>query len=221
MHNHVEAVLLDMDGLLLDTERLAWEGYEAAFASQEVECPKELLMTFIGRSEQHTYRLLVEFFQDEQKATTVFKHADAHYTNSKPLLKKGVLALLDFLEREKLPWAIATSSSRAHAHLKLESVDILKRVKHLITADDVKNAKPAPDLFLKAAQTLGVANQRACLVLEDSEAGVRAAHAAKMMPIMIPDIYQPSEALLPLTHAVLPSLDDFIIYFQDHFCKAG
>ena len=120
-------------------------------------------------------------------------------------LKPGLLDLLEWLEAEGIPKAVATSTRRDRALAKLELTSLAPRFVALVGGDEVARGKPAPDIFLAAAQRLGEPAPR-CLVLEDSEPGVRAALAAGMTPIMVPDLHAPSADLAALTPLVLASL---------------
>jgi len=126
-------------------------------------------------------------------------------------LKEGAIALLDAMARLGLPLAIATSSDTAHALEKLRQAGVLERFRAVIGADQVQRPKPDPSVYLKAAASLG-ADPRACLALEDSEYGVRAAHAAGMTVIQVPDLIQPTTELRALGHIVLASLKDVVGY---------
>ena len=109
-------------------------------------------------------------------------------------LKTGVIELLDDLEAAGLPRAVATSSNRYWAERHLGEVGVLHRFQAILTREDVTRAKPFPDLFLKAAEVLG-AEPAHCLALEDLHNGIRAAHAAGMMAVMVPDLLQPTDEM--------------------------
>ena len=121
------------------------------------------------------------------------------------------MALLDAVAELGLPMAIATSSGTVHALEKLRQAGVLERFKAVIGADQVVRPKPDPEVYLKAAGCLG-ADPRACLAVEDSEYGVRAAHAAGMTVIQVPDLSQPSADLRALGHIVLASLQEVAGY---------
>ena len=120
-------------------------------------------------------------------------------------LKPGLLDLLDWLEARRIPKAVATSTRRDRAQAKLARTALLSRFVALVGGDEVARGKPAPDIFLAAAARLGEAAQH-CVVLEDSEPGVRAALAAGMTPIMVPDLHAPSADLVALEPLILESL---------------
>jgi HAD superfamily hydrolase (TIGR01509 family) len=120
-------------------------------------------------------------------------------------LKLGLLELLDLLEARNIPKVVATSTRRGHALPRLEKAGLLHRFATVTTGDQVVNGKPAPDLFLLAASTIGVPPAQ-CVVLEDSEVGVTGAHAAGMTVFMIPDLKAPCDKTRTLAEEVCPSL---------------
>ena len=119
--------------------------------------------------------------------------------------------MLDWLEGRAIPRAVATSTRRERAHSALERTALLPRFQALVGGDEVAFGKPAPDIYFEAARRLG-ANTASCVVLEDSEPGVRAALAAGMMPIMVPDLIPPSAELVALDLVVLPTLHDVLAH---------
>lgn len=202
-----QAVIFDMDGLLLDTEaiyRLVWR---QACAETGHYLSDEFYASFIGRPTADCELLLAQFFgadfpQDQcrvRRRALWQAHIDAHGVP----LKSGVVELLEYLERGVLPKAIATSTGRASA---LEHLgELAHRFKVIVTGDEVKRGKPEPDIFLLAAERLGVAPER-CLVLEDSQLGAEAALTAGMSVIIVPDLVQPSPEIAARAYRVCASL---------------
>ncbi len=127
------------------------------------------------------------------------------------LLKEGAVALLDAVAQLGLPMAIATSSGTSHAVAKLSRAGLLERFRTVIGADQVQRPKPDPEVYLQAAAFLGV-DPKACLAVEDSEYGVRAAHAAGMTVVQVPDMTEPTADLRALGHIVLASLKEVAGY---------
>ena len=117
--------------------------------------------------------------------------------------KKGIIELLEFLEIQDIPKGVATSTRYKSAIQKLELTGLLKYFEHITGGDQVSQGKPAPDIFLAAAEKMKVDPDN-CLVLEDSEPGIKAALAAGMLPIMIPDLKQPSPLIKEKIHKILP-----------------
>ena len=204
-----KAVIFDMDGLMLDSERVYREIFNRAAADCAVACPDELHERMLGRNSVDTRAILLDEWKDEALLAKFFDRAQHHhelcFTATPPAIKTGLHELLDFLEERNVPKVVATSTRRSHAIDRLENSGLLRRFKTITTGDQVERGKPAPDIFLMAAGTIGI-QPSDCVVLEDSEAGVTGAHAAGMTPIMVPDMKQPCDAVRDIAHSVVESL---------------
>ena len=118
-------------------------------------------------------------------------------------LKKGIVEFLTFLEAADIPKGVGTTTSFNKAMENLEITGLKRFFNHMVAGDQVKNRKPAPDTFQNLGVKLGNPPEN-CLVLEDSEPGIRAAHAAGMFPVMIPDMKQPSDELKKIIFKIVP-----------------
>jgi HAD superfamily hydrolase (TIGR01509 family) len=205
------AVIFDMDGLMLDTESLGPQTWRDAAATVGVDFDLNLLPLMIGRNYRDTRVFLREHYGPdypvEQLTAACLMAFDAIVARQGVALKPGLRELLDWLEREHVVRAVATSTRRDRAEAQLHHHGLLARFAALVGGNEVDQGKPAPDIFLLAAARLDVAAAE-CVVLEDSEPGVRAALAAGMMPIMVPDLHEPSNGLLAHEPLVLSSLHD-------------
>ena len=210
-----EAIIFDMDGLLLDTERIALSAFLATCDQMGVSAQEDLFLRCIGINQALGREVLKAGLQD-QVDYLIFEQAwDRKYmelTSDRPVpLKDGAVELLEHIASMRIPVAVATSTRTARACDKLKSSGILDRFQVVVGGDQVPNGKPAPDIYLKVA---GALNARAgrCLALEDSDNGVRAAVSAGMTVVQVPDLVQPSRDLLALGHIVLGSLREVAVH---------
>ena len=205
------AVIFDMDGLMLDTERLAPRAWIEAAEAIGVEFDLALTQPMVGRNFRDCASIIADRYGAHFPTGELMKawHVayDAIVEREGFALKPGLLELLDWLEAADIPKAVATSTRREPARRKLAQKALLPRIAALVGGDEVARGKPAPDIFIEAAARIGVPPS-ACLVLEDSEPGVRAALAAGTMPIMVPDLKPPDDALRALLPLVLASLHE-------------
>jgi HAD superfamily hydrolase (TIGR01509 family) len=203
-----QALLLDMDGLLIDTERLYLEVNTLAAAELGYVLAPETNLGMVGVAIDGCRRLLAEVhgadFPFERFRDLGYELLEARMADGVPV-KPGALELVDWAKGVGLPVAVATSTRRTRARHHLERVDLLHRLDALVTRDDVVEAKPAPEPYLTAAGLLGVA-PGAALACEDSANGVRAAAAAGVPVVMVPDVLAPTEELRALAIGVAPDL---------------
>lgn len=204
----VEAVLFDMDGLLIDTEAVYIDAYHAAARTVGVEMPLALCHAMIGVPTPECEVLIQEHFGPEFRVDRFQlrfrEHAERMLAAHVPV-KPGAAEILDYLSGRGLPLAIATSSHATTVQRHLGRAGLLGHFKAIATRYDVERAKPHPDVYLEAARRLGAAAEH-CIAFEDSGVGLTAAHAAGTMAIMVPDILQPSPEVRAKCLQVVPDL---------------
>ena len=204
-----EAVVFDMDGLMLDSERAINDCMARASSELGHDLPESLWLQMIGGGDGLCRRLLAERIGDDATLILLARTealyevvADAGIDH-----RPGIVDLLDWLVARGIPRAVATSTRRPLAIRKLAAAGLLPYFDAVCTSSDVAAPKPAPDVYLLAASKLGVEPAR-CLVLEDSPTGVRAALAAGMTPVQVPDMLEPDAAARALGHRIVGSLGD-------------
>jgi HAD superfamily hydrolase (TIGR01509 family) len=191
----VRAIILDMDGLLLDSERVALAIGREVCEHLGAPWSEEVALGMIGLNSKDGYRLMVEAFGPdfpvEAHQAEFGRRYEAAIAAGRIPLKSGVLTLFDQLEALGLPFAVATSTRRSRALPKLAGAGLLARLAGLVGGDEVARGKPAPDIYLAAARLLQ-ADPAHCLVLEDSNTGVRGGLATGARVAMVPDILPPA-----------------------------
>lgn len=208
------AVIFDMDGLLLDSERVALAFFEQA--SRELDAPwtAELGLSLVGRTAKDSDKLILDAFGADFAI-------DVHRARFSELYEAAIVAgeipikpfareLLDYLEGAGIPCAVATSTHRPRAEAKLGRALLLPSFVALACGDEVTRGKPAPDIYELAALRLSV-EPRDCLALEDSNAGVRAAVSANMQTVMVPDLVKPDADIRRYGVPVVASLKDVLV----------
>jgi HAD superfamily hydrolase (TIGR01509 family) len=211
----IDAVLLDMDGTLLDTEPSYVSALTAALEAFGYPDATAACHALIGIPGSECEALLRARYGEDFPFTDIieaFAVRSDEIFRAGLLLKPGTIELLDALREAGCPMAVVTSTSRPTAERHLTLAGIRARFDTLVTCDDVARGKPSPDIYLLAAERLSV-RPRACVAIEDSNPGIAAAYAAEMIPLMVPDIVPPPDetrgkgaAVLPDLHAVLRML---------------
>ena len=214
----IKAVIFDLDGLLVDTEIIAFHIYEEIFREYGLPYTKEFYARqFSGKGMKENIAYLLETYPitgtPEEWYDKILCMERELMTNGVQM-KPGAKELLAYLKRSGRPVALASSSREDRAQKILREHGVDGYFDAFVYGKDVVRGKPYPDIFLKACEKLGQRPEN-CLVLEDSEAGIQAANAANIPVICIPDMKRPNQSLLEKTAAVLDSLDQVIPYLSE------
>ena len=203
------ALILDMDGLMLDTEPLVRRAVKQASHELGYAFPDEVFDRMIGLSALAGRTVLSQHFGNNfpaealgtLAATRYQEYLDVDGVSHKP----GLEDFLRFIDARRVPRAVATSTATDVAVPLLRRAGVAHHFHIIVGGDEVGRGKPEPDLFLMAAERLGH-RPADCVVLEDSDPGIQAAVAAGMKPILIPDRRSPGPDARRSAYAVAESL---------------
>lgn len=211
----LNAVVFDMDGLMVDTEPLSRQAWEQVLVPFGYVLDEEVYGRMVGRRSDESTRLFLEAYGLPLTAVEVIarknRFYDAILTGGVPVMP-GLETLLAAIEKRGLPWGVATSSPRRHAQGILAQLELNGRCRALAGGDEVARGKPAPDIYLLAAERLGVPPRR-CLALEDSAPGCQAAQAAGMVTVVVPNGVTET-AVFPCAGHIFDSLLDVNGHFD-------
>lgn len=209
----IQAVIFDMDGLMFDTETMTrelWDtiGAEMGYTHASVVMPE----TMGARLEQDGAIFRRHFGPDFPFEAFVAEYrrrfAERIETKGVPV-KEGLYDLLEYLKREKISCAVASSTSRKNVLRYCDQSKVTGYFQKIICGDMVEKSKPDPQIYLVAAREIGTAPER-CMALEDSPNGCLSAHRAGMATVMVPDQLQPDEKMRAGLFACVPSLRNVI-----------
>ena len=214
--NPIKAIIFDKDGTLHDTEKVYMQAWKAAAAELGVPDIENTVRDCTGTN----IPFIAEYWAK--------KYPDVPFEEYLPRrqyyyfgileqgipVKEGAYELLTYLRAKGYKVGMATSTPRDTVKEHLERTDMMRYFDTVVTGDMIEHGKPAPDIYLLAAERLGV-DPADCIGVEDSPNGVRSIHAAGMRAVMIPDLVEPTPELeelvwkkLPCLSALIPALEE-------------
>lgn len=214
------AAIFDMDGLLLDSERPIRDAWLLAARETGVALSEAAYLTVVGTNEADSKAVLCELLGDERSYELVRVRADVlvreHEIRVGYAAKAGASEILSLLGARGIACGVASSTRRAEVRRRLDAAGLAGYFRSISGGDEVTRGKPNPDLFLLAADRLGV-EPDVCLVFEDSEAGATGALAAGMSVVMVPDLKRPGNVMQAACVGVLQSLADALPHCEAWF----
>ncbi len=207
----IKAVIFDMDGLILDTEKHLVKYWCQAANEAGFPMQREHALNIRSLARKYAIPYLQGEFGEEFDYVKIrsrrMELMSEELKKSGLEVKRGARELLEFLKQHKIPAAVATATDFQRTKDYLTQVGLFGYFDRIVCATMVENGKPKPDIYLYAAQQLGLPAQQ-CMALEDSPNGVRSASAAGCMTVMVPDLTQPDDELTKLIYAKADTLAD-------------
>ena len=186
----IKGIIFDMDGVLFDTEQVYLDIWTRVCKRYGYEMTKEIYCKVIATGRENVKRVFREEFGDNIPIEEMYKEKDeilAKELEKNIPIKKGAYELLKDLKNKNYKLALATSASKERMEKQLKKADFTNLFDEVVCRDEVKETKPNPEIFLKAAEKLGI-EPKECIVIEDSLAGVKAAYKGNMFPIHVVDL---------------------------------
>lgn len=209
----VRGVLFDMDGVILDTEKLYTRFWREACRFYGFDMTWEQALSMRSLNHTAAAAILIRYFGEtasyhlihEKRIELMAAFVDKHGVEA----KAGIYELLDYLDVHEIPAVVTTASPMDRVKGHLSSLGLFDRFRRICTVAEVAAGKPEPDIYLFGAECLGL-DPRDCLALEDSFTGMVSAQRAGCMNTIVPDLDQPGENILSIAYAKADSLADII-----------
>lgn len=213
----IKAIIFDMDGLMIDSERVTFECYQERLKDMNLTMDAEFYKTLLGKPIKGIYQRFYDVYGNDFPIENVIRDvhqlmAERFETEGVPV-KKGLVELLHYLKDNNYKTIVATSSNRDRVDKILAQAKITEFFDDSICGDEVTKGKPNPEVFLKSCQKLGV-NVDEAIVLEDSEAGIQASYDANIKVICIPDMKYPEKQYEEKTFKILKDLTEVTAYLK-------
>ncbi|MGY3783455.1 HAD family hydrolase [Gemella taiwanensis] len=217
---NIKAVLFDMDGLMVDTESLATEAFIHSAKKQGYDMTKEETLMVLGFTTKSIYEFWENYFKNsdvsgKQLVDDHYKYIENVLFTTGPKKMPYIEELLKYLKENNYKVAVASSSNMDHIINNMEKTGLKKYIDEFASGAEVKNGKPAPDVFLLAAERLGIKPEE-CLVLEDSKAGVIAGSSAGAKVIMVPDMFKPDDECKEKAYKIVNNLGEVINMLEEN-----
>lgn len=213
MKQEILAVIFDMDGVIFDSERCVYKGWLEIAEKYNFQWDDETYWKCIGVNATASEQIFKDHYGEDFPYTTYKEEQRGNYhrkyDGGRLPLKPGVVEILTYLKSKNIPIAIASSTRTETVMSEIKDANLLQFFDIIIGGDQVSKSKPNPDIFIEAARQLGVAAEK-CMVIEDSYNGIRAAKAANMLPIMVPDMLVANEEMHEKAWAICDELTEII-----------
>lgn len=211
-HNlkNIKTVIFDMDGVLFDTEKVYLDVWTRVCEKYGYKMTKEIYSKVIATGRENVKRVFKEEFGENIPIEEMYIEKDKELKielDKNIPVKDGAYELITYLKNENYNLALATSASKERMQKQLNKSNFKNMFDELVCRDEVKETKPNPEIFLKAADKLGV-DPKECIVIEDSLAGIKAAYKGNMIPIHVIDLKEADKAIKKYCYKSFKSLSE-------------
>ena len=214
----IKAIVFDMDGVLIDTERVSSECWVEVAEEMKLGKLEEGIKGCVGLNRNDAgilmRRLYGEDFPFEEFRNNVHNRMQQSFREKGIPLKPGVKEILEYLTKSGYIVGLASSTSSKSVMEQMEKTGLKQYFQIMITGDMVEHSKPEPDIYLKACKELGVLPEEA-IAIEDSPNGIRSAYRAGMKPVMVPDLIEPTPEIEAMLYKKFDSLCEAQEYFTE------
>lgn len=214
----IDALVFDMDGVLFDTETVSGRAWRRTAAEMNMQDSEAAVKGCTGMNHEGTRLFFLDKYGENfpfddfmARSSAIFR---AIIEEEGLNLMPGVLQALDYLKERNVPIALASSTSKGAVLHHLEYAHITSYFSAIITGDMVERGKPDPMIYQRAAEALGKESAY-CMAIEDSPNGMRSAHAAGMLAVMIPDQIEPTAEIEQLAFDIQPSLLAWVNWMEE------
>lgn len=194
----IKGIVFDMDGTMFDTELISLEAMKLTAERYGIRLNRETMLGFIGLSGSEIKRRFLkiigsDFDYDSYRLDKIIFQDNVIAENGVPI-KPGLLELLNYAREKNILCAVATSTSRDRADALIKRAGIFDYFSAIVYGDDIVCGKPAPDIFILAAEKLGLPPSQ-CMGIEDSKNGILAVQKSGMLSVLIPDVIKPDDTM--------------------------
>ena len=210
-----KGAIFDMDGLMFDTEAIWQKCWSDIADERKIVLEPQFRKDICGTSGKLMNSVIEKYYHVEDGAPIAADCKNRVHAALKEHVpeKPGVHEILSWLHDQGVKIAVASSSTQEQIHNNLHMTNTEKYINAVLSGTEIERGKPAPDLFLKAAEKIGIAPED-CYVFEDAYNGVRAGAASGARTIMIPDTQEPDDEMYELAFAICGSLLDALEEIQ-------
>ena len=218
MRSEYRAVVFDMDGVIFDSEKAVMECWKELASKYQIKEIENTIKACMGTTKEETKKIMLQTYGEDFPYTEYAKEASKRYhekyDGGRLPMKPGVVELLTYLKQENKKIALASSTRQQVVVQQLKDADIFAFFDVVICGDMVQKSKPAPDIYLKACENLGVSPDQA-YAIEDSYHGIQSAFAGKLRPIMVPDQLEPNEDMEKKAETIRKDLLEVLEYLKN------